>query len=589
MRKLFWVACCLSCVLVAHGRAEPDTATILYSLSEIQVKRLGEKARLLPARSVPDDAGALYEQWPSDSAASFTAQMGSSYWARLEISSGRADTLLLSQGSPEWGGFERVKGYVFQGDSLYSELETGKRSGIAQASPFLFELPIRKGENTLLLKLESWQPGILLVEAPEELPLFELEAYPEEIRASPAHLLWTGAFYGAILMQIFFFGASFLISREPISLYYALTFGGFAVYLFFELHAHLLFPNWEVPFYLFSITGGFLSSSFLLVFAHAFLRLGSEVGRLVHGYLVLRAIVFGLALLVLYGGQQPYNAASLDKAGSYLGAALLGYMIYQAVRRSTLPKYYFVSLAVIVLVMLGSAVAVFGLQPDLDLAFVNTFMAMALLPLGLFALATGYRVYTIKQEKQRAEQLRRAEQQRRSIYADIAHEFRDPLTLILGHAEEKSIIGRQAGELLELSEQILAFEATDTAQEPVEPVFSDFKVLLRDIAASHGSSYGAHELTLELPEEEVVLYFDPSIVRRIINNLLSNAAKYSGENDPIVLQLAKNRDEPLVELRVSDYGTGIPEQDQAHIFDRFFRGQNAISRRGTGIGLSFAK
>ena len=574
---------------MVHGRAESDTATIRYSLSEIQVENLGEKAKLLPARSVPDDAKSLYEQWPSGSTASFTAQMGNSYWARLEISSGRADTLLLSQGSPEWGGFEQAKVYVFQDDSLYCELETGKSSATAHASPFLFELPVRKGENTLLFKLEGWRPGILLVEAPEELPLFELESYPEEIRAFPMHLLWAGAFYGAILMQVLFFSASFLISREPISLYYALTFGGFAMYLFFELHAHLLFPAWDAPFPLFSIMGGFLSSTFLLCFAHAFLRLGSEVRRLVYGYLALRVIIFGLALLVLYGWQQPYGAASLDKTGSYLGAALLGYMVYQAVRRSTLPTYYFVSLAVIVLVMLGSAVAVFGVNPDLDLIFVNVFMLMALLPLWLFALATGYRVYAIKQEKDQAEQLRQADRQKQAIYANVAHEFRDPLTLILGHADEKSIVGRQAEELLELSEQILEFEATDTAQEPVEPVLSDFKVLLRDIAASHGSSYGAHELTLELPEEEVVLYFDPGIVRRIINNLLSNAAKYSREHDPIVLQLAKNRDELLVELRVTDYGTGIPEQDQAHIFDRFFRGQNAASQRGTGIGLSFAR
>ena len=583
--KLVLTVCSLGYLPLAYGNVTSDPPTILYGLFEIEGGQLGENAELLPMSLLPADALSAYVQWPSNSEFSFAAPMARGYWAKVETTSAKSDTLLLSQGSPGLGAFRQATAYMFHNDSLYRTAEIGLSTGRSHA--YVFEWPAGKGENVMLLRLQNWQPGILLRGKPETLPLFRLAEPPPRLRQFPRQLLWTGAFYGAILIQVFYFLASFLISREPINLYYALTFGSFAGYLFFELHAHLLFPAWEAPFHLFSITGGFLSSSFLLLFAHAFLRLGARVRPLVYGYLVLRAMIFVLALTVLYGWQQPYSAASLDKAGSYLGAILLGYLLYQAARRSTLPKYYFVSLGLIVLVMLGSALAVFGIEPDLNLAFVNTFMLMALLPLGLFALATGYRVYTIKQEKDRAEQLRQADQQKRAIYADIAHEFRDPLTLILGHSDGNSVVGRQAQELLELSEQIMELEAVDGSLEPTEPESVDLKMLLGDIAASYRS--GQRSLTVEWPEEELVAFFDPRIVGRIIRNLLSNAAKYSNEDDPILLQLSMNRQDQRIELRVTDYGMGIPQQEQAYIFDRFFRGQHTASRRGTGIGLSFAK
>ncbi len=83
------------------------------------------------------------------------------------------------------------------------------------------------------------------------------------------------------------------------------------------------------------------------------------------------------------------------------------------------------------------------------------------------------------------------------------------------------------------------------------------------------------------------VYSDRKILKNILLNLISNAIKYSDENASIDFNLKTNSD--LLEFSIRDYGIGIPEEEQKHLFDRFFRASNVINIEGTGLGLNIVK
>ena len=87
--------------------------------------------------------------------------------------------------------------------------------------------------------------------------------------------------------------------------------------------------------------------------------------------------------------------------------------------------------------------------------------------------------------------------------------------------------------------------------------------------------------------EDRILHQDEKILELVLSNLLSNAIKYSPENTLINFEIKANHD--TIKFIVSDEGMGIPQKDQKHIFERYFRAENALLNQGTGIGLNIAK
>jgi len=87
--------------------------------------------------------------------------------------------------------------------------------------------------------------------------------------------------------------------------------------------------------------------------------------------------------------------------------------------------------------------------------------------------------------------------------------------------------------------------------------------------------------------EDCILHQDKNVMELVLSNLLNNAIKYSSEDTRIDFRIAQ--DEEKINFEVEDQGMGIPEKDQKHIFERYFRAENAINNQGTGIGLNIAK
>ena len=188
------------------------------------------------------------------------------------------------------------------------------------------------------------------------------------------------------------------------------------------------------------------------------------------------------------------------------------------------------------------------------------------------------------------------EDARTDLMAMIGHDLRNPLTSILGYSEmlletmeageERDAVAqiRTAGRRLEsLAFELLTISRMErNAYEPyVEEV--DVAALLADVIAYMPESA---RIKVAAPAT-VVVHSDAGVIRHVLENLLSNALKFSSAPTRVVIELTLPAER--LRVRVSDSGIGIPATDVPLVFNRATRGANVGARRGTGLGLSFVK
>jgi signal transduction histidine kinase len=117
---------------------------------------------------------------------------------------------------------------------------------------------------------------------------------------------------------------------------------------------------------------------------------------------------------------------------------------------------------------------------------------------------------------------------------------------------------------------------------------TDLRALVEQVLTQHRLRSSYHQLVLEAPPQPLIGTWDPDRLARVVDNLLSNATKYSLEPDVISVVLRVDGDAPAewIVLQVTDRGLGIPRTELRHVFDRFYRGSNVPREiRGSGIGL----
>jgi signal transduction histidine kinase len=198
-----------------------------------------------------------------------------------------------------------------------------------------------------------------------------------------------------------------------------------------------------------------------------------------------------------------------------------------------------------------------------------------------------------------------------NFVAGISHELRTPLTIINTAAYnlrgrvaarpdqvEKygALIKAESEKLTNLVEQVLRFASVQAghairAREPVA-VPSLIEAGLRSSSAAIAGSFLTVEKHVD-PDLPLILA-DELALRHALQNLFDNAVKYGAEGGNwigISACAVTGNSGPAVEIRVSDRGAGIPKDEQAHIFDPFFRGRRAIQDQvhGTGLGLNLVK
>jgi signal transduction histidine kinase/DNA-binding response OmpR family regulator len=208
--------------------------------------------------------------------------------------------------------------------------------------------------------------------------------------------------------------------------------------------------------------------------------------------------------------------------------------------------------------------------------------------------------------KNRAEQLQQLDLLKSKLYANIAHEFRTPLTLIKGNAEEigdehegeiaeraKSIV-HNSDKILFLANQMLNLSKVEEGGFPVHYVQSDLVAFVRLIIDSFRDYATMRKLELhyEPGRRQLMMDIDPEKLEESVSNLLSNAIKYTPEGGEVFISLrmsdTDHSPEKKVEISVCDTGIGIPEEQLDKIFIRFYRVEDKRFpyQEGTGIGLT---
>jgi signal transduction histidine kinase len=195
--------------------------------------------------------------------------------------------------------------------------------------------------------------------------------------------------------------------------------------------------------------------------------------------------------------------------------------------------------------------------------------------------------------------------QQSDLISEMVHELRTPLTSIVAYSELMlrrevppaqarsfvETIHQEAQSLSNMTNGFLELSRLQSGRIRMDMVNFNLTELVREVMQLLHPQTDEHGLTLSatLPDREVCVTADRDRIRQVLVNLTSNAIKYNRDDGAVNL-LVKPLDAQHVLVSVSDTGRGIPEQDQSHIFEKFFRAADSEGyATGTGLGLSIVQ
>ncbi|MFN1835831.1 ATP-binding protein [Balneola sp. MJW-20] len=181
------------------------------------------------------------------------------------------------------------------------------------------------------------------------------------------------------------------------------------------------------------------------------------------------------------------------------------------------------------------------------------------------------------------------------FFTNITHEFRTPLTVISGLArripeKEGKAIQRNSNKLLNLINQILELSSLESAEHKLDLERGEIISYIRYLTQAYASfaSENGVSLSVDSDEEEIILPYDKSKIELIIQNLVSNAIKFTPKGGRVSIFVSRDKD--TLFLEVIDTGMGIDEADLPKIFDRYYQSATANDfHQGSGIGLSLTR
>jgi signal transduction histidine kinase/DNA-binding response OmpR family regulator len=205
-----------------------------------------------------------------------------------------------------------------------------------------------------------------------------------------------------------------------------------------------------------------------------------------------------------------------------------------------------------------------------------------------------------------AEQAQAQNEAKLRFFTNFSHELRTPLTLIMGPVEELlradpstallpaqrqelDLVRRNTHRLLQLVNQLLDFRKAEGGKMTVQARADDFVPFVRELVETFEPAARVQHLTLAFEPAEPTLpgWFDRNVLDKVLVNLLANALKYTpaGGRVAVTLQAVEN---DRAQVQVTDTGVGIAPQDQAHIFEWFYQGEQSGGSKGSGMGLALA-
>ena len=338
---------------------------------------------------------------------------------------------------------------------------------------------------------------------------------------------------------------------------------------------------------------------------------------------LLLILILPFALQISLGGFVPSSAVMY-----WAIIAPAGAMFFDSVKKSV---YWFAAYILLVIV----AYLINDLLPDyvdwnLSGGFINVLFLMNIIGVSSIVFAILFyfvgRITDLNAEIElkknelegQAEKLKEMDKIKSRFFANISHEFRTPLTLILGlvnrqmarpnsppDPNDTDTIKRNSQRLLQLINQLLDLSKIESSEMKMEASKNDIVKFTENISSQFESLAFVNKITItfngtnintQQPHQSIELFFDREKLQKILTNLLANAVKFTPPKGKIAVEVKEERNSGeeglgMVSIKVSNTGEGIPEDKIAYVFDRFFQVDSASNRQyeGTGIGLALVK
>jgi signal transduction histidine kinase/DNA-binding response OmpR family regulator len=217
--------------------------------------------------------------------------------------------------------------------------------------------------------------------------------------------------------------------------------------------------------------------------------------------------------------------------------------------------------------------------------------------------------HEISDQKNQIEQLAQSaeveNEAKLKFFTNISHEFRTPLTLILAPVEdvlaskkirdplikqELSLIRKNTLRLLRLVTQLMDFRKLGSHRMHVRAGQHNLVAFVKDIMVAFERIASKHKIDFQLiaSEAEIMVWFDATMLDKVIFNLLSNAFKFTPDKGRVYLYI-KNVMPDRVQITVEDNGIGMSESEVAHVFEVFYQAESNYKALGTGLGLALSK
>ncbi len=425
--------------------------------------------------------------------------------------------------------------------------------------------------------------------------------------------LLDGLFIG-FLLSLIAFNLIFHITTRDIAFFYQFIF--VISVLIFMIDIMDLICDFPVlrnhPLWLEPINFGsliILNISYLL-FVSKFINVDSVFP---HWTIILRRLIginslFGIGIILFYvfthNERITDTAIALVSTTQYVILTILLFQFYQIRDR----KSYFILIATLFLI---GGVLVDGICITLGISVpVNFSKWIVLGNVSFFFFGMAYRMKILKEEEQMAIRLKENQELKNQLYANITHEFRTPLTVIQGMAQQIEsknylpgssilqnaifLIKSNTNKLLNLVNTILDLAKIESGKMGMKYIHGDIIPFLRYTIQSFESFADSKKIYLQFLTEldHIEMDYDRHKLQQIISNLISNAIKFTPAGGKISFVVKRIDSYPAsqIYLEVKDTGEGIPQDEISNLFDRFFQVAGSTKKeQGSGLGLALVK
>ena len=208
----------------------------------------------------------------------------------------------------------------------------------------------------------------------------------------------------------------------------------------------------------------------------------------------------------------------------------------------------------------------------------------------------------LSRQAEEARRLRELNRLQDEFISMVSHDFRTPLTSIVGYSELLTAnrfspaaaasaverIHRSALDLSRMVDDLLDITRLNAGRLQLKLDRFDINLLVRHAVETTSVVSARHQLSIEAPSEPLWAVVDQLRIGEVLNNLIGNAVRYSPDGGVVTIRVRGNDD--VVTIAVVDRGVGIPHEEQSHIFDRYYRGSNVKDVvSGTGLGLAICR